>query len=156
MESAGLAIPGAPRPLRALCAVPFGMEEGTEVTVPGEPIGLVVGEPAHFRFFSSAVRKTDKPGDLLARWTPEELTETDPLETTLATASARTQAEEDGLVPVRLNPRLTELGVLELWAVSTADPSRALEAGVQRARGRRRGRLTVTASSLNGAGQKLE
>ena len=123
VESAGLAIPGAPRPLRALCAVPFGMEEGTEVTVPGEPIGLVVGEPAHFRFFSSAVRKTDKPGDLLARWTPEELTETDPLETTLATASARAQAEEDGLVPVRLNPRLTELGVLELWAVSTANPA---------------------------------
>lgn len=122
VESAGLAIPGAPRPLRALCAVPFGMEEGTEVTVPGEPIGLVVGEPAHFRFFSSAVRQTDQPGDLLARWTPEELTETDPLETTLSAASAKSQ-EEDGFVPVRLNPRLTELGVLELWAVSTADPA---------------------------------
>ncbi len=123
VESAGLAIPGAPRPLRALCAVPFGMEEGTEVTVPGEPIGLVVGEPAHFRFFASAVRKTDRPGDLLARWAAEELTETDPLEATLTTASAKARAEEDGLVPVRLNPRLTELGVLELWAVSTADPA---------------------------------
>lgn len=123
VESAGLAIPGAPRPLRALCAVPFGVEEGTEVTVPGEPIGLVVGEPAHFRFFSSAVRKTDRPGDLLARWTPEELTETDPLETTLSAASPEAQRKEDGFVPVRLNPRLTELGVLELWAVSTADPA---------------------------------
>src|SRR5215471_14440719 len=31
IETAGLAIPGAPRPLKALCVVPFGMEEGTEV-----------------------------------------------------------------------------------------------------------------------------
>ena len=59
IETAGLAIPGAPRPLRALCVVPFGMEEGTEVDVPSGEIGLVLGEPAHFRFFSSAVRKDD-------------------------------------------------------------------------------------------------
>ena len=57
IETAGLAIPGAARPLRALCVVPFGMEEGTETDVPGDEIGLVVGEPAQFRFFSSAVRK---------------------------------------------------------------------------------------------------
>ena len=36
IETAGLAIPGAVRPLRALCVVPFGMEEGTELDVPGE------------------------------------------------------------------------------------------------------------------------
>ncbi len=53
IETAGLAIPGAPRPLRALCVVPFGMEEGTETDVPSDEIGLVVGEPAAFRFFSS-------------------------------------------------------------------------------------------------------
>ena len=29
-ETAGLSVPGAPRPLRALCVVPIGMEEGTE------------------------------------------------------------------------------------------------------------------------------
>ena len=57
IETAGLAIPGAPRPLKALCVVPFGMEEGTEVRVPSAAIGLVVGEPCLFRFFSSAVRK---------------------------------------------------------------------------------------------------
>ncbi len=32
-------------------------------TCPSDEIGLVVGEPAHFRFFSSAVRKQDRPGD---------------------------------------------------------------------------------------------
>ncbi len=44
IETAGLAIPGAARPLNALCVVPFGMEEGTELDVPGDEIGLVVGE----------------------------------------------------------------------------------------------------------------
>ena len=34
IETAGLAIPGAPRPLRALCVVPFGMEEGTQIERP--------------------------------------------------------------------------------------------------------------------------
>ena len=38
---------------------------------------------ASFRFFSSGMRKTDKPGDLLDRWTDEELAETDSLEALL-------------------------------------------------------------------------
>ena len=49
IETAGLAIPGAPRPLQALCVVPIGMEEGTETDVPSDEIGLIVGEPAQFR-----------------------------------------------------------------------------------------------------------
>ena len=121
VETAGLAIPGAPRPLRAVCAVPFGMEEGTAADVPGGEIGLVVGEPAHFRFFSSAVRPQDRPGDVLRRWTDDELTETDSLEATLPAAA---QGAEDGVVPVRLESRITELGVLELWGVSTAGDER--------------------------------
>jgi molecular chaperone DnaK (HSP70) len=114
IETAGLAIPGAPRPLKALCVVPFGMEEGTEVRVPSEAIGLVVGEPCLFRFFSSAVRKDDQPGDILERWSDEELSETDPLEATLPVE----QAEEDDYVPVQFESRLTELGMFELWCVS--------------------------------------
>jgi len=86
IETAGLAIPGASRPLKALCVVPFGMEEGTEVMVPSAEIGLVVGESCRFRFFSSAVRKEDKPGEVLERWSEEELRETDALEATLATS----------------------------------------------------------------------
>ncbi|MEQ8790958.1 MAG: Hsp70 family protein [Pirellulaceae bacterium] len=114
IETAGLAVPGAPRPLRALCVVPFGMEEGTEADVPSDEIGLVVGEPAHFRFFNSPVRKHDQPGDLLDRWTPEELAETDPLETTLS----RAEDVDEPYVPVRFHSRVTELGMFELWCVS--------------------------------------
>ena len=114
IESAGLAIPGAPRPLRALCVVPFGMEEGTEIHVPSDEIGLVVGEPAEFRFFSSAVRKDDRPGDLIPRWTEDEIVETD----TLATELPASAESDDGYVPVRFLAKLTELGVFELWCAA--------------------------------------
>lgn len=120
IESAGLAIPGAPRPLRALCVVPFGMEEGTEVDVPSEPIGLIVGQPAHFRFFSSSTRKDDDPGVRLQRWTEEELSETDSLEATLP----KDEALDDNYVPVQFHTKITELGLLELWCVSTRGSGR--------------------------------
>ena len=83
IETAGLAIPGAPRPLRALCVVPFGMEEGTAIDVPSNEFGLVLGEPAHFRFFSSAVRPQDRPGQMLPEIDEDQLAETDSLETML-------------------------------------------------------------------------
>lgn len=120
IETSGLAIPGAPRPLRALCVVPRGMEEGTECDVPSQEIGLIVGEPAHFRFFSSSTRKEDQPGDLLSSWAPEELSETDSLEATL-------HADEEltgNSIPVRFESRITELGVLELWCVAVRTDQR--------------------------------
>ena len=120
IETAGLAVPGAARPLRALCVVPHGMEEGTEVNVPSSEIGLVVGEPAQFRFFSSPTRKHDKPGDLLANWSPEEISETDSLEATLPADDSI----EEGHVPVRFQSRITELGMFELWCVSTKTDQR--------------------------------
>jgi len=120
IESAGPAIPGAMRPLRALCVVPFGMEEGSAAAVPGDEFGLVVGEPAHFRFFSSAVRHEDRPGQMINRWSEDELTETDPLEATLAAA----EGADDGLVPVHFESRITELGVFELWCVSAVSSER--------------------------------
>jgi len=114
IETAGLAVPGAARPLRALCVVPIGMEEGCESDVPSDEIGLVVGGPAQFRFFSSSTRKQDRPGDLLTHWSDEELEETDSLEATLP---ADESVEED-YVPVKFRSRITELGMFELWCVS--------------------------------------
>lgn len=120
IETAGLAIPGAPRPLRALCVVPFGMEEGTERDVPSEEIGLVVGEPAQFRFFSSAVRKDDQPGMLVGSWTETELSETDPLVATLPAG----EGTEEGYTPVKFQSQITELGMFELWCHSTISDHR--------------------------------
>jgi hypothetical protein len=115
IETAGLAIPGAPRPLRALCVAPLGMEEGDQADVPSQEIGLVVGEPAHFRFFSSPIRKQDKVGDVLPSWSEDELAETDSLEATLDAD----EAIEEPYVPVKFQSRVTELGMFELWCVCT-------------------------------------
>ena len=120
IETSGLAIPGAPRPLRALCVVPRGMEEGTESDVPSSEIGLVVGEPAQFRFFSSSTRKDDKPGDVLPSWSDQDLQETDSLEATLP----RDEDIEEPYVPVRFHSNVTELGTLELWCVGTQTDKR--------------------------------
>lgn len=116
IETAGLAIPGAPRPLKALCVVPFGMEEGTDVSVESNPIGLVVGQRVSFRFFSSKTRKEDQPGQLLDRWTEEELVETDPLLATLTV-----DGTEETFVPVKFDSKITELGMFELWCVSSVE-----------------------------------
>ncbi len=120
IESAGLAIPGAPRPLKALCVVPFGMEEGSEAEVPGGEIGLVTGQPATFRFFVSNTRKEDQPGTMLNSWTEEELSETDPLEATLnLTLEDGETTSPESCVPVRFESRITELGMFELWCIGT-------------------------------------
>jgi len=115
IETAGLAVPGAPRPLHALCVVPHGMEEGTSLSVPGEDIGLVVGEPVHFRFFSSANRTEDIPGQILTSWSEGDLEETDSLEADLPAA----ENSEGGYVPVKIETKITELGTMELWCAST-------------------------------------
>mgnify|MGYP000844879996 CR=1 FL=1 len=112
IESAMPSVPGLPAPLKALCVVPFGMEEGTEAPVPGREFGLVVGEPAEFRFLSSVVRKDDPIGSLIEDW-GDEVEELSPLEVELDLGG-----REQTVVPVRLLSRITEVGTLELWCVA--------------------------------------
>ena len=112
IESAMPAVPGMEAPLKALCVVPFGMEEGTEATIPNREFGLIVGEPAEFRFLTSSVRKQDQVGSLLEDW-GDEIEELGPLEVTL-----NLDGQQGTVVPVRLETRVTELGTLEVWCVS--------------------------------------
>jgi len=112
IESAMPAVPGMEAPLKALCVVPFGMEEGTEATIPNREFGLVVGEPAEFRFLSSSIRKQDHVGSLLEDW-GNDLEELGPLEVTLTL-----DGQQGAVVPVRLETRVTEIGTLEVWCVS--------------------------------------
>ncbi len=120
LETAAPAVPGVSPPIKALCVVPMGMEEGTETDVPGPELGLVVGQPAEFRFLGSTTRREDPVGTVLERWGPEELQEMAPVETALAT--------EDGnvgeVVPVRLHSHVTEVGTLDLWCRSARDDRR--------------------------------
>src|SRR5580698_3447530 len=112
IESAMPAVPGMEAPLKALCVVPFGMEEGTEAIMPDREFGLVVGEPAEFRFLSSTIRKQDRVGDLLENW-GSEIEELSPLDVTLTLAG-----QQGTVLPVRLESRVTEIGTLELWCAS--------------------------------------
>jgi molecular chaperone DnaK (HSP70) len=112
IESAMPAVPGMEAPLKALCVVPFGMEEGSEAKIADREFGLVVGQPAEFRLLSSTVRKQDPIGSLVEEW-GDELQELSPLEVTLTLPG-----EEDTVSPVRLESRVTEVGALELWCVS--------------------------------------
>jgi hypothetical protein len=112
IESAMPAVPGMVAPLKALCVVPFGMEEGTEAKIGDREFGLVVGEPAEFRFLSSTVRKVDEIGSLIEDW-GDEVQELNPLEVTL-----KLDGQEDTVLPVRLESRVSEIGTLELWCVS--------------------------------------
>src|SRR5262249_34482662 len=68
IETSLPAVPGAPPPLKALCVVPFGMEEGTETDVPGQEFGLVVGSPAEFRFLGSTVRSAENVCKVVEGW----------------------------------------------------------------------------------------
>lgn len=120
VESAMPAVPGMPPQVEALCIAPFGMEEGTTEELSEDEFGLVIGEPVRFRFFASNVRREDKVGMRLDYWTDEELEELDEIEITLP---------EEGhsvgeIVPVHLSAAVTEVGTLELHAVSQQDDHR--------------------------------
>ncbi|WP_435016632.1 Hsp70 family protein [Tundrisphaera sp. TA3] len=121
VETPAPAVPGVAPPIKALCVVKMGTEEGTEADVPGSGFGLVVGEPAEFRFLGSTTRRDDAPGTVLDRWSPEELQELAPLETALV---AEDGARAGDAVPVKLHAHVTEVGTLDLWCASLADDRR--------------------------------
>ena len=126
IETAGMAVPGMPRPMRAVCVAARGMEEGSAAEVPGPPVGAIVGQPAHFRFFSSTTRPDDSVGAALNRWPSEDLIESEPIELTLEGLEDQSAA---GLVPVRFESRVTELGWFELWCHAEANPDAAQQPG---------------------------
>jgi molecular chaperone DnaK (HSP70) len=113
VETASPAVPGMAPPVKALCVAPFGMEEGSEVELPDAEFGLIVGEPAEFRFFGSSVRRGDGPGTVVEVWSEGEIEELPPLETTLIACG-----EQGRSVPVRLEAQVTEVGTLALWCVA--------------------------------------
>ncbi|KAK42412.1 molecular chaperone DnaK [Caballeronia jiangsuensis] len=120
VESAMPAVPGLEPPVQALCVAPFGMEEGTDAELPAQEFGLVVGEPVHFRFFGSSVRRQDQVGTLLEYWQPDELQELEEIEASLP-PEGRTPGE---VVPVKLHARVTEAGTLELEAIPRGSSER--------------------------------
>lgn len=117
VEEAMPAVPGMSAPLKAVCIVPYGLEEGSELDLPHQEFALVVGEPATFRFFSHATKQLSNGhepnvGTIVKNW-KQELTELPTIETRLE------KSEHDGkTIRVCLKSKVTELGVLELWCVA--------------------------------------
>lgn len=117
LETSMPAVPGMLPPVKGLCIVPQGMEEGSSYVIEDQEFGLVTGQPVEFRFFSSAIRAGDAPGLILDD--VDQLQESSRLEVTLP-------AESDGpaVVPVRLDVSVTEVGILELWMHHTQSDRR--------------------------------
>jgi hypothetical protein len=111
LETSMPAVPGYKPPLKALCVVPQGMQEGTELLIEGREFGLVTGRAAEFRFFSSSVRSGDTPGQILPD-AERDLEDTGMLEVEIP---ALKDVPAGQVVPVRINAVVTELGILELW-----------------------------------------
>jgi hypothetical protein len=125
IQTAMPAAPGFRPPFKALTVAPFGMEEGTEVRIPGREFGLVVGEPAEFRFFTSAARKNDRPGDLIEDLSGE-IEELSPMEVTFGTGETSSE-----VVPVSFETVVTETGLLQLWCVARDNRRWKLEFNVR-------------------------
>ena len=115
LEASMPAVPGFRPPVKALCVVPQGMQEGTELLIEGRTFGLVIGQAAEFRFFSSTVRSGDMPGQILPD-AERELEETSLLEVELP---ALPDVSAGQVVPVQIESVVTELGTLELWMKHT-------------------------------------
>src|SRR5262249_26109738 len=92
IEGAVPAVPGVEPPVVALCVAPFGMEEGTTADVPGQELGVVVGDSVEFRFFTSTVRRKDPVGTSLERWKEGELEELSRIQVALP-AEGRVEGE---------------------------------------------------------------
>jgi molecular chaperone DnaK (HSP70) len=114
------AVPGVEPPIKALCVLPMGTEEGTEADVPGPEFALVVGEPTEFRFLSSTTRREDRLGTIVERVPTEDVQDLAPLKTILG----HEEGTEGDVVPVRLHSHVTEVGTLDLWCQSTRDSGR--------------------------------
>ena len=109
------AVPGMPAPIKALCVAPFGMEEGTGATLENQEFALVVGEPVKFDFLSS-MRHDHDVGTVVEDW-EGEIQAIAEIETTL-------DGKHGSVIPVAMEIRVTEVGILELWCVSREDGRR--------------------------------
>lgn len=113
VESSMPAVPGFEPPLMALCVAPFGMEEGESARLEQQSFGVVVGQPAQFRFFSSATRRDDV-GTMFELW-GDDLEELEPIEVTLSDEDSGVGGKVE---QVLLESRVTETGTLRLAAIS--------------------------------------
>ncbi len=108
LESNEPAVPGLLRPLRGLCILPQGTEEGSQLSLPEQQFGLWTGDELSFRLFSSAQRSGDSLGSIVEN-AEAELDEVTELHCQILSTD-----EEPGLLPVHLRADLTDVGSLHV------------------------------------------
>ncbi len=116
---------GVGDPIRAVCLVPRGTEEGASLELRRDDLRLVANKPVSFRLFSALQRKGDALGDVVEfPANDEDLYRHAPLEAVIRFG----RKTEEQHIPVALVARLTEVGTLDLWAQShTSDHRWRLE-----------------------------
>jgi hypothetical protein len=90
--------------------VPGSAQPGEDIEHSDRQFDLLVSEPVEFPLYTSSIRLTDRPGELVP-FDPEQMTALPPIRTALKTRSRK----ERGTVPVHLHAKLTEIGTLDLW-----------------------------------------
>lgn len=119
LKSSMPAVPGMRPPVKGICVVEQGMEEGSEVSVENQKFSLLTGKEVEFRFFSSQQRPQDSVGSMLDD-AEAELEESSRLSLTLP----RAENQQVESVPVELHSKVTDVGTLELWMHSLESENR--------------------------------
>ncbi|HOL70700.1 MAG TPA: Hsp70 family protein [Bryobacteraceae bacterium] len=103
--------------VRAVCLVPRGTEEGSELELDIENLQLVANKPVSFRLYSSLTRTEDELGQMI-EFAPSELDGDFHLHAPLNAVIRFGRRTGERLIPVKLGARLTEIGTLEIWCES--------------------------------------
>jgi hypothetical protein len=110
IESSAPAVPGLVHPVKGVCVLPLGTEEGSDFSVGDVSFSLHTGEESEFRLFSSTERPNDAVGSVM-KDAEKSLYESALLTVTIPPLELGKQE----LLNVTLHSKITEIGVLEVW-----------------------------------------
>jgi hypothetical protein len=104
----------------AICLVPRGTEEGSEIRLDRTDLQLVANKPVAFRLYSSLARTEDEAGSIVEFALAPDPTDASAEPRLHAPLRAVIRFGKGGekLIPVAVAARLSEVGTLETWAES--------------------------------------
>jgi molecular chaperone DnaK (HSP70) len=103
----------APDPVRALCLVPRGMEEGEALEIAAPEFELLANRPVAFPLYTATDRSGEHAGEIVT-FAAGALTALPPIRTVLRFG----RKLQETALPVHLEVKLTEIGTLEVWCRS--------------------------------------
>ncbi|MBL8398720.1 MAG: hsp70 family protein [Candidatus Accumulibacter sp.] len=105
-------------PVRGVCLLPRGSEEGQDIRLPDRTFSLRLGQPVRFHLASSVADTAYRAGDIADL--DEDFVHLPPVATVVQAPPGSTQRE----VPVELISTMTEIGTLALHCVQHDEPTR--------------------------------